>query len=79
MDFPATMVVVGGFDVLLDWQKRYYEWLKKSGKEAYLVEYPNMYHSFYPFPEFPESEQLMSEFKDFIHKVTSSKKVANII
>ncbi|KAJ0576020.1 putative carboxylesterase [Helianthus annuus] len=69
MDFPATIVVVTGFDALVDWQKRYYEWLNKSGKEAYLVEYPNMCHGFYVFPELPESEQLLSEVKDFTHKV----------
>lgn len=69
LDFPATLVVVAGFDALQDWQKRYYEWLKKSGKEAYLVEYPNMCHAFYLFLELPESEQVMSEVKDFIHKV----------
>ena len=34
INFPPTMVVVAGFDVLRDWQNRYYEWLKKSGKEA---------------------------------------------
>ncbi|KAI3811343.1 hypothetical protein L1987_21064 [Smallanthus sonchifolius] len=68
MEFPATIVVVGGFDLLRDWQKRYYEWLKRSGKDAYLVEYPNMCHGFYAFPELPESEQLISEVKDFIHK-----------
>ncbi|MFS7944859.1 putative carboxylesterase [Helianthus anomalus] len=50
MDFPATMVVVAGFDILRDWQIRYYEWLKKSGKEAYLVDYPNMFHDFCFFP-----------------------------
>ncbi|XP_065874721.1 probable carboxylesterase 18, partial [Euphorbia lathyris] len=37
--FPATIVVVGGFDALVDWQRRYYDWLKKNGKEAYLIEY----------------------------------------
>ncbi|KAJ0780555.1 putative carboxylesterase [Helianthus annuus] len=69
MDFPATMVVVAGFDILRDWQIRYYKWLKKSGKEAYLVDYPNMFHDFCFFPELPESDQLILEVKDFLHKV----------
>ncbi|KAJ0087389.1 hypothetical protein Patl1_07312 [Pistacia atlantica] len=51
--FPATIVFVGGLDTLQDWQKRYYEGLKKSGKEAYLIEYPNAVHSFYSHPEIP--------------------------
>ncbi|GJW47022.1 probable carboxylesterase 18 [Tanacetum coccineum] len=71
IDFPPTVVVVARFDALRDWQKRYYEWLKKSGKEAYLAEYPNMCHGFYVFPELPESEQVISQIKEFIQKVCS--------
>lgn len=66
--FPATMVFVGGLDGLQDWQRRYYEWLKRSGKEAYLVEYPNMFHAFYIFPELPESRELISQVTEFVHK-----------
>lgn len=75
MNFPTTMVVVAGFDALRDWQIRYYQWLIKSGKEANLVDYPNMFHTFYVFPELPESDQLISQVKDFINKVTSKVKV----
>ncbi|KAI3694743.1 hypothetical protein L1987_77713 [Smallanthus sonchifolius] len=69
IDFPPTMVVVGGFDILRDWQIRYYQWLKKSGKEAYLVDYANMFHVFFLYPELPESDQLISEVKGFVQKV----------
>lgn len=75
--FPASIVFVGGLDMLQDWQRRYYEWLKKSGKEAYLVEYPNMIHAFYLFPEFPESAQLLLEVKEFVHKQIQKKLVYN--
>ncbi|XP_060176165.1 probable carboxylesterase 18 [Lycium barbarum] len=71
LDFPATMVVVSGFDSLQDWQRRYYEWLKKSGKEVYLSEYPTMVHAFYIFPELPKSTQVILEIKDFIYKQCS--------
>ncbi|KAI3709251.1 hypothetical protein L2E82_39011 [Cichorium intybus] len=71
-DLPPIMVVVGGFDALHDWQKRYYDWLKKSGKEAYLLEFPNMCHAFYIFPELPESAQLIEQMRDFIHKVSTN-------
>lgn len=71
LDFPATMVVVAGFDSLKDWQKRYYEWLKRSGKEAYLLEYPTMIHAFYIFPELPEAKQLVSQARQFIQKQCS--------
>ncbi|CAI9293533.1 unnamed protein product [Lactuca saligna] len=72
VDFPATMVVVAGFDPLYDWQKRYYKWLKESGKEVCLFEYPNMCHAFYLFPELAESEHLFGQVKDFIEKVSSN-------
>ncbi|XP_027078561.1 probable carboxylesterase 18 [Coffea arabica] len=71
LDFPATIVFIGGFDSLKDWQKRYYEWLKRSGKEVYLVEYPNMVHAFYVFPELKESEELIAQVKNFVHKQCS--------
>nr|XP_043619688.1 probable carboxylesterase 18 [Erigeron canadensis] len=67
--FPTTMVVVSKFDILHDWQKKYYEWLLKSGKEVELVEYPNMFHDFVCFPELPEADQLIFQMKEFIYKV----------
>ncbi|KAK9200207.1 hypothetical protein WN944_015403 [Citrus x changshan-huyou] len=54
VDIPATIVIVGGFDPLKDWQKRHYQGLKRHGKEAYLIEYPNAVHGFYIFPELHE-------------------------
>ena len=64
--FPKTVVFVGGVDPLQDWQRRYYEWLRKSGKEAELIQYPNMIHAFYIFPELPEAHQLITQVKDFV-------------
>ncbi|KAL7171625.1 hypothetical protein ACSBR2_036313 [Camellia fascicularis] len=66
--FPATMVVVGGFDPLQDRQRRYHGWLKKCGIETCLVEYPNAVHAFYWFPELPESSVLIRDVRDFIQK-----------
>ncbi|KAF2297277.1 hypothetical protein GH714_020547 [Hevea brasiliensis] len=70
--FPATLVVIGGFDILQDWQMRYHDGLKKSGKEVYLVEYPNVIHGFYSVTELPESALLISEVRKFIRKQTSN-------
>ncbi|KAL5704020.1 hypothetical protein ACHQM5_022498 [Ranunculus cassubicifolius] len=64
--FPPVLVFVGGFDPLQDWQKRYCEGLKKCGKKAKLIEYPNAFHAFYVFPEVPESSLLCTEIVDFI-------------
>lgn len=77
IDFPPAMVVVAGFDSLKDWQTRYYQWLKSAGKEAYLVNYPNMIHAFYIFPELPESGLLISETKKFIHKCSAPASAPN--
>ncbi|XWS32564.1 hypothetical protein CRYUN_Cryun22dG0000400 [Craigia yunnanensis] len=68
LKFPTTIVFVGGFDPLHDWKMRYYEGLKKFGKEAQLIEYPNAFHSFYGVPELPETALLMKDVKDFIRK-----------
>ncbi|KAJ6368145.1 hypothetical protein OIU78_000675 [Salix suchowensis] len=68
LDFPDTIVFVCGLDPLQDWQRRYYEWLKRSGKKATLIEYSNMFHAFYIFPEVPESRKLFSEVKEFVDR-----------
>lgn len=78
INFPPTMVVVAGFDALRDWQMRYYEWLKNSGKKVYLYEYPTMCHAFYIFPELPESRQLFDQVKEFIRKVSESSNAGNV-
>lgn len=72
LKFPPTVVVVGGFDPLIDWQKRYYDGLKKCGKEAYLIEYPNAIHTFYAFPELPESAMFINEFRTFVQKQSAT-------
>ncbi|XP_026394763.1 probable carboxylesterase 18, partial [Papaver somniferum] len=64
--FPPTLVVVGKWDLLQDWQRRYYEGLKRFGKEAYIVEFPNAFHGFYSLTEFPETPLLFQEVKKFV-------------
>lgn len=66
--YPPTIVVVGGFDPLKDGQKMLYRELKRSGKEVSLVEYDNAFHTFYAFPEVPESALLIGELRDFMRK-----------
>ncbi|GMI88700.1 carboxyesterase 18 [Hibiscus trionum] len=69
LKFPATMVVAGGVDPLHDSQIKYYEGLKKCGKEAYLIDYPNAFHSFYGVPELEDSALAMEELKNFVWKL----------
>ncbi|XP_004512637.1 probable carboxylesterase 18 [Cicer arietinum] len=74
VDYPNTILFVGGFDSLVDWQKRYYEWLRKSGKEVELIEFPNAIHAFYYFEDLPETSQFLSKVKDFIAKQMVNEK-----
>ncbi|CAN1336074.1 Probable carboxylesterase 18 [Linum perenne] len=64
--FPPTMVVVGGFDPLQDWQRRYIKWLKKSGKTVELLEVPSAVHAFYTMADLPETSLLLTSIKDFV-------------
>lgn len=66
--FPDTLVITGGYDPLRDRQKLYYEWLKKCGKEAELVDFPSCSHAFYVFPEVPESRELVMVVKRFVNQ-----------
>ncbi|KAH6832240.1 hypothetical protein C2S53_005589, partial [Perilla frutescens var. hirtella] len=67
-DFPTSLVVVGGNDPLQDWDRRYVEWLKSSGKCVEVTEYPNAFHGFYAFPEVPEFDLLIHRVATFVHK-----------
>lgn len=69
--FPSAMVVVGGYDPLQDWQKKYYKMLRARGKVAKLVVYPDVIHGFYVFSDFVESGQLIEEMKAFINEQRS--------
>ncbi|XP_026454170.1 probable carboxylesterase 18 [Papaver somniferum] len=77
-EFPSTLVFIGGFDPLQDWQRRYYEGLMSFGKQAYLVEYHNVIHAFYVIPDFSESYLLISEVKRFIWNQISSNNTSQI-
>ncbi|CAL9169510.1 probable carboxylesterase 18 [Musa acuminata AAA Group] len=63
---PEAMVVVGGFDPLQDWQRRYYECMTARGKAVRLLEYPDAIHAFYVFPELKLSAAFIDELKAFI-------------
>uniref|UniRef100_A0ACD6AAC0 Uncharacterized protein n=1 Tax=Avena sativa TaxID=4498 RepID=A0ACD6AAC0_AVESA len=70
--FPPAMVVVGGFDPLQDWQRRYEGVLKRKGKTVQLLEFPEAIHAFYMFPELPDAGKLLKEVKSFIQTNTSN-------
>lgn len=43
-------------------------WLRRCGKEVWLVEHPNGIHGFYNFAELPESALFVEEVRGFIQK-----------
>ncbi|BAU02501.1 hypothetical protein LR48_Vigan10g058400 [Vigna angularis] len=68
LNYPKTLLVVAGFDPLKDWQRRYSEWLRKSGKDVEIIEYPKMIHGFHLFPFLPDVSEFLSHVNHFIVK-----------
>ncbi|KAK6123466.1 hypothetical protein DH2020_042787 [Rehmannia glutinosa] len=68
LEFPNVFVVVGGYDPLQDWQRRYVDGLKKCGKQVEVIEFPQAIHGFYVFPEVKEFDSFVSSVTKFIHK-----------
>ncbi|KAK6937953.1 Alpha/beta hydrolase fold-3 [Dillenia turbinata] len=64
--FPSTVLFVGGFDLLQDWQRKYYEGLKESGKEVKLVEYPDAFHGFFMLTNSSNFRSFVSEVSSFV-------------
>ncbi|GJN10857.1 hypothetical protein PR202_ga28993 [Eleusine coracana subsp. coracana] len=71
--FLPAMVVIGGFDLLKDWQARYAETLRDKGKNVRVVEYPDAVHGFHMFPELADSGKFMEEMKMFVEEHRSNK------
>jgi acetyl esterase/lipase len=64
--FLAALVIIGRFDLLRDWDRRYYEGLKRSEKEVHLVDYPNAVHGFWNFCMRPEYCLFLDEVRAFM-------------
>uniref|UniRef100_A0A0D9XQP1 Alpha/beta hydrolase fold-3 domain-containing protein n=1 Tax=Leersia perrieri TaxID=77586 RepID=A0A0D9XQP1_9ORYZ len=64
--FPPVLLVVGGYDPLQDWQRRYADVLRSKGKEVRVVEYPDAIHAFYLFPVFDDARDLMIRIAHFV-------------
>jgi acetyl esterase/lipase len=70
------MVVVGGFDPLQDWQRRYAAMLQRRGKAVRVVEFPEAIHGFYVFPELADAGRVLTEIKAFVESSSTSMGVA---
>jgi len=71
--FPPAMVVIGGLDLLQDWQRRYADVLRRKGKAVRVVEYPEAIHTSYLFPVLPDSGRLVEEMKAFMEESNASE------
>ncbi|CAI9785642.1 unnamed protein product [Fraxinus pennsylvanica] len=67
LDFPKSLVVVAGLDLVQDWQLAYVEGLKKSGHEVKLLYLEKATIGFYFLPNNEHFHCLMDEIKNFIH------------
>ncbi|XP_006658036.2 probable carboxylesterase 18 [Oryza brachyantha] len=72
--FPPAMVVIGGLDSLHDWGRRYGAMLRRKGRTARVVEFPDSIHAFYVFPELADdSRKLVDEIRAFVEEIIRSK------
>ncbi|KAG9457062.1 hypothetical protein H6P81_001570 [Aristolochia fimbriata] len=76
LDFPATLVFVGGLDPLQDWQRKYAGWLRDAGKDVRVVEYKDAVHAFYVFPELPQTSLLFGELEEFVKRQSARSQAA---
>ncbi|KAK1678395.1 hypothetical protein QYE76_039243 [Lolium multiflorum] len=70
--FPPALVVVGGFDPLQDWQRRYADVLRRKGKQVQVVEFPEGIHAFYLFPKLAASAEVIEDMRAFVESNRAS-------
>ncbi|CAM0907037.1 unnamed protein product [Alopecurus aequalis] len=70
--FPPALVVVGGFDPLHDWQRRYADVLRRKGKAVQVVEFPEGIHAFYLFPQLAASAEVIEHMRAFVESNRAS-------
>lgn len=67
LNFPRSLVVVAGLDLVQDWQLRYVEGLKKARQEVELLFLKQATIGFYFLPNNDHFYRLMEEIHNFIH------------
>ncbi|CBI32297.3 unnamed protein product, partial [Vitis vinifera] len=66
LNFPKSLVVVAGFDLVQDWQLAYVEGLKKAGQDVNLLFLEQATIGFYFLPNNDHFYCLMEEIKNFV-------------
>ncbi|XP_022890538.1 gibberellin receptor GID1B-like [Olea europaea var. sylvestris] len=67
LNFPKSLVVVVGLDLVQDWQLAYVEGLKESGREVKLLYLKQATIGFYFLPNNDHFRCLMDEIREFVH------------
>ncbi|KAL6505093.1 Gibberellin receptor gid1b [Orobanche gracilis] len=67
LDFPKSLVVVAGLDLVQDWQLGYVERLRRYGQEVRLLYLEKATIGFYFLPNNEHFCCLMDEMRNFIH------------
>ncbi|KNA20901.1 hypothetical protein SOVF_048080 [Spinacia oleracea] len=67
INFPKSLVVVAGFDLVQDWQLAYVEGLKNAGHEVKLLYLKQATIGFYFLPNNDNFYTLMEEVKNFVN------------
>ncbi|XP_027116293.2 gibberellin receptor GID1B-like [Coffea arabica] len=67
LNFPKSLVLVPGLDLVQDWQLAYVEGLKRSGKEVKLLHFKDATIGFFFLPNNDYFYTLMEEITSFIH------------
>ena len=68
--FPATLLYVGGHEVLLDDALRFVDRAREAGSDASVGVFPGLWHVFPAFPGLPESRDAIAELGAFIRRHT---------
>lgn len=72
--FPLTMVVICGFDLLLDWQRWYADVLWRKGKAVQVAEFPDAFHGFYGFSERADANKVLHDMAAFVESNMAAMK-----
>ncbi|KAL6516052.1 Gibberellin receptor gid1b [Orobanche gracilis] len=67
LDFPKSLVVVAGLDLVQDWQLGYVDGLRRYGQEVRLLYLEKATIGFYFLPNNEHFRCLMDEMRNFVH------------
>nr|BAQ20608.1 gibberellin receptor GID1L3 [Lygodium japonicum] len=68
LDLPPSLVVVGGFDLLRDWQLRYISALERAGKDVELLYLEKVTMGFFLMPNSPFFFAFIAKVREFLKK-----------